>query len=56
MNKWEQCALHVCQVVSSHLRVIVARGRGKAKRANGRAGSETSGETEGKWMMINTCV
>ncbi len=30
--------------------------RGKAERARGRAGSETSGETIGKWMMTNTCV
>ncbi len=31
-------------------------GRRKAERAKGRAGSETSGETVGKWMMSNTCV
>ncbi len=31
-------------------------GRGKAERAKGRVGSETSGETVGKWMMINTCI
>ncbi len=31
-------------------------GRGKAERAKGRAGVETSGETVGKWMMINTCI
>ncbi len=31
-------------------------GRGKAERARGRAGSETSGESVGKWIMINTCI
>ncbi len=31
-------------------------GRGKAERAKGRAGSETSGESVGKWIMINTCI
>ncbi len=30
--------------------------RGKAERARGRAGLETSGETFGKWMIINTCI
>ncbi len=31
-------------------------GRGKAERAKGRAVSETSGESVGKGMMINTCI
>ncbi len=31
-------------------------GRGKAIHGNGRVDSEMSGEMEGKWMMINTCV
>ncbi len=31
-------------------------GRGKAERTRGRAGSETSGESVGKWIMINTCI
>ncbi len=31
-------------------------GRGKAERARGRAGSEKSGESVGKWIMINTCI
>ncbi len=31
-------------------------GRGKAERARGRVGSETSGESVGKWIMINTCI
>ncbi len=31
-------------------------GRGKAERASGRAGSEMSGESVGKWIMINTCI
>ncbi len=30
--------------------------RGKAERVRGRAGLETSGETFGKWMIINTCI
>ncbi len=30
--------------------------RGKAERARGRAGLETSGETFGKWVIINTCI
>ncbi len=31
-------------------------GRGKAERAKGREGSETSGESVGKWIIINTCI
>ncbi len=36
--------------------IFVARGRGKAERAKGRAGSKTSGESVGKGIMINTCI
>ncbi len=37
-------------------RAVGGMWRGKAERARGRAGSETSGESVGNWIMINTCI